>query len=96
MPLFVIPATIVTSPKTDATVVFAQAGVFVTPVQFTAPIRVLSCVIVLDPASIELASNTDVSCGKGARPVPAVPPEADAHLVTAENKPVEVPAEGTQ
>ncbi len=83
-------------PKKAATVEVVNVGVFVAPVKLIAPILARPCVNVLDPASIELASITQVSCGSGIRPVPAVPPLAFAHRVTALKLPVDVPAEGTQ
>ncbi len=95
-PVKVIAEAKVISPNIEQIVAFAHAGVLVTPVQLTAPMRGKSWVMVTLAALMEFASNIFVSCGSGILPEPAEPPEAVAHREELENDPVEVPAEGTQ
>lgn len=86
----VIPEISVILPNTLAAVDVVHVGVFVAPVQFTLPIRGISCVITTDHAVIEFASNIAVSCGSGTyqahhapfvarNQLPAVDQLADAH-----------------
>ena len=51
-----------------------KVGVLVTPVKSAPGIRGMSCVIVILPAVMELASKIALSCGKGTR-AGVAPPE---------------------
>lgn len=62
-----MPLTRVIEPNTLHAVEVVHVGELDTPVQFTAPIRGISCVMTTLPAVIEFASNIAVSCGRGTR-----------------------------
>ena len=60
----------------------AKVGELVAPVQlmFVPALSISKCTVV-DAAPIELASNPASSCGRGVRPAPPVPPEAQVELI---------------
>lgn len=84
----VIPEISVMLQKTLQAVLVVHVGVFVAPVQFTPPMRGISCVITILHAVIEFASKIAVSCGSGTRHGVAPPEvvnqfEADQLTLTA-------------